>query len=65
MDKNLNDIQEGDRITAMGAKVFTETLVVTEVTRYKGAVVSVILAGGRFWPMQPGRAAQTIVTVAS
>ena len=35
----------------------------SEVTRYKGSVVNVVLEGGRFWPMQPGRAEVTTITV--
>lgn len=72
MNKSLNDVQVGDRITAMGDKEFDSTLEVTKVERYKEDVVLVVLAAtgafgnlSPFWPMQPGRAAATEITVAS
>jgi hypothetical protein len=70
--KNLNDIQVGDVVLAMGDKTFTEPLTVISVDRFNpktkkmgsGDVVCVKLNGGRFWPMQPGIASRTLITVA-
>ena len=68
MTKNLNDIEVGDKITAMGSKVFTDTLTVVHIDRYKGSVICVKLNNGNhggqpFWPMSPGVAEATTVTV--
>lgn len=63
--KSLNDIAIGDVVLAMGANKFDAPLTVQDVVRFNGSVVNVVLVGGRFWPMQPGRAEATTITVAA
>lgn len=62
--KLLSEVEVGEVVLAMGTKTFTEPVPVTEIKRYKGSPILFRLQGGRFWPMQPGTAEVTEVTVA-
>ncbi len=61
MRKSLNDVRVGDRITAMGDKVFTSTLEVAKVDHSDGSVVGIYMATGQFWLPQPGQALVTTI----
>lgn len=62
--KMLSEVEVGEQVLAMGAKTFTEPLTVTEIKRLNGSPIFFRLHGGRGWPMAPGTAEETEVTVA-